>query len=176
MASQKVLESKKAVVAELKERVDGSVAGVLCDYIGLTVEQDTKLRSDLRKAGVEYTVVKNTLLSIALEDGQYKGLQGTLKGPTALATHATDMTAAAKILSEFAEKNEKFTIKAGYVDGGILDVKQVGALAHLPSKEELIAKTLYCMNAPIQGFATVLNGTIRALAIALNAIAEKKGA
>ncbi len=176
MASEKVLSHKKEVVAELKQRIDGSCAGVLVDYLGISVEKDTELRASLRKAGVQYTVAKNTLLEIAVRDGKLQDLTKYLAGPTAIATHETDFTAAAKILTEFAKKNEVFTIKCGYADGAVLDVKQVGELAKLPSKEELVAKTLYCLNAPITGFASVLNATIRSLAIALNEVAKQKQA
>ncbi len=174
MASEKILNEKKKVVAELKTRMDASVAGVLADYMGLTVEQDTKLRNELRKAGVTYTVVKNTLLNIAVEETKYSGIGQFLKGPTALATHENDMTAAAKILSEFAKKNEKFTIKGGFVDGSVIDAKGVDSVAKLPTKEELIAKTLYCLNAPVTQLAMVLNASAGNLARALAEVAKQK--
>ncbi len=176
MPSEKILEQKKAVVAELSERLKGSVAGVLVNYKGITVADDTKLRKDLREAGVKYTVVKNTLLKRAAEDAGIEGLDPVLEGTTALATSEEDYVAAAKILCEYAEKNKNFEIKSGYVDGGVLGVDEIKDLAKLPSKEVLVAKALGGLNAPISGFVTVLNGNIRGLACVLNAIAEKKGA
>ena len=176
MPSEKILEQKKAVVAELSERLKGSVAGVLVNYKGITVADDTKLRKDLREAGVKYTVVKNTLLKRAAEDAGIEGLDPVLEGTTALATSEEDYVAAAKILCEYAEKNKNFEIKSGYVDGGVLGVDEIKDLAKLPSKEVLVAKALGGLNAPISGFVTVLNGNIRGLAFVLNAIAEKKGA
>lgn len=176
MPSEKILEQKKAVVAELSERLKGSVAGVLVNYKGITVADDTKLRKDLREAGVKYTVVKNTLLKRAAEDAGIEGLDPVLEGTTALATSEEDYVAAAKILCEYAEKNKNFEIKSGYVDGGVLGVDEIKDLAKLPSKEVLVAKALGGLNAPITGFVTVLNGNIRGLACVLNAIAEKKGA
>ncbi len=176
MPSEKILEQKKAVVAELSERLKGSVAGVLVNYKGITVADDTKLRKDLREAGVKYTVVKNTLLKRAAEDAGIEGLDPVLEGTTALATSEEDYVAAAKILCEYAEKNKNFEIKSGYVDGGVLGVDEIKDLAKLPSKEVLVAKALGGLNAPITGFVTVLNGNIRGLACVLNAIAEQKGA
>ena len=176
MPSEKILEQKKAVVAELSERLKGSVAGVLVNYKGITVADDTKLRKDRREAGVKYTVVKNTLLKRAAEDAGIEGLDPVLEGTTALATSEEDYVAAAKILCEYAEKNKNFEIKSGYVDGGVLGVDEIKDLAKLPSKEVLVAKALGGLNAPITGFVTVLNGNIRGLACVLNAIAEKKGA
>lgn len=176
MPSEKILEQKKAVVAELSERLKGSVAGVLVNYKGIAVADDTKLRKDLREAGVKYTVVKNTLLKRAAEDAGIEGLDPVLEGTTALATSEEDYVAAAKILCEYAEKNKNFEIKSGYVDGGVLGVDEIKDLAKLPSKEVLVAKALGGLNAPISGFVTVLNGNIRGLACVLNAIAEKKGA
>lgn len=176
MPSEKILEQKKAVVAELSERLKNSVAGVLVNYKGITVADDTQLRKQLREAGVKYTVVKNTLLKRAAEDAGIVGLEPVLENTTALATSEEDYVAAAKILCEYAEKNKNFEIKTGYVDGDVLSVDEVKDLAKLPSKEVLVAKALGGLNAPISGFVTVLNGNIRGLACVLNAIAEQKGA
>ena len=176
MPSEKILEQKKAVVAELSQRLENSVAGVLVNYKGITVADDTKLRKDLREAGVNYTVVKNTLLSRAAKEANINGLDPVLEDTTALATSNEDYVAAARILCEYAEKNKKFKVKCGYVDGGLLDANEVNDLAKLPSKEVLVAKVLGGLNAPISGFVTVLNGNIRGLACVLNAIAEQKQA
>lgn len=177
MPSEKVLKEKQRLVEELSQRLQGSVAGVLVDYRGINVADDTKLRKELRESGVEYSVVKNNLLRLALPKAGLDGLENVLEGTTALATSEKDPVAAAKVLCKFAEgKKDFFNVKAGFVEGGVLDSKRVEALAKLPSREELIAKTLGSLNAPIYGLVTVLNGNIRGLAVVLNAIAEKKGA
>ena len=176
MPSEKILEQKKAVVAELVDRLNNSVAGVLVNYKGITVADDTKLRKELREAGVHYTVVKNTLLSRATEQVGLKDLNGVLGGTTALATSEEDYVAAARILCKYAETNKKFEIKAGYAEAKPLSVDEVKELAKLPSKEVLVAKALGGLNAPITGFVTVLNGTIKGLVVALNAIVEQKNA
>ena len=174
MPSGKILAAKQSVVQELTDRINGSVAGVIVDYKGITVEADTALRKQLRAAGVEYSVVKNTLLLRAAENCGLSDLKDQLNGTTALAT-STDPVAAAKILSEYADKsNGAFKVKAGYVDGKVIDENGVAALAKLPPKEVLIAQVLGGLNAPISGLVTVLNGNIRGLVVALNAIAEKK--
>ena len=176
MPSEKILLEKQQYVEELAQKLSGSIAGVLVRYEGITVAKDTKLRADLRNAGVEYTVEKNTLLHLAAEKANLSGLDDVFKGTTALAVSKDDMVAAAKILSEFAAKEKKFEIKAGFVEGNVIDKNQVDALAKLPSKEVLVAQVLGMLNAPIRGLATVLNANIRGLAVALNAIAEKKSA
>ncbi len=177
MPNKNVLESKQAFVAELAEKLKNASAGVLVDYKGISVADDTKLRRELRNAGVEYIVVKNTLLSLANKQVGFDALESHLKGTTALAISPTDPVAAAKILCEYAKKsNDKFKIKAGFVDGGVIDKDQVNALAELPPREQLIARVLSGFNAPISGFVNVLNGNLRGLVVALNAIAEKKGA
>ncbi|MDP4121271.1 MAG: 50S ribosomal protein L10 [Bacillota bacterium] len=176
MPSEKVLEQKKAIVAELTDRLQNSVAGVLVNYKGISVAEDTKLRKELREAGVKYNVVKNTLLSRAAANVGLDGLDAVLENTTAIATSSDDYIAAARILSGYAEKNKDFTIKAGFVEGKTISEVEVNDLAKLPSKEVLIAKALGGLNAPITGFVTVLNGNIRGLVCALNAIAEQKSA
>lgn len=176
MPSEKVLQEKKQIVEQMVEKLKSASAGVLVDYRGLTVEQDTDLRNQLRKAGVEYKVVKNTLTRFAAKEVGYDALDPVLNGPTSLAVSYEDPVAAAKILTEFAKKNEKLEIKAGFVDGKVINVNEIKALADLPPKEVLIAKVLGGFNAPISGFVNVLNGNLRGLAVALNAIAEKKAA
>ena len=176
LPSEKILEQKKQVVAELGEKLKSSKVGVIVNYKGITVAEDTKLRKELREAGNDYRVVKNTLLSRALETAGIEGLDHVLEGTTAIAMNSEDYVSAAKILSSFAEKNKKFEIKAGFIDGAPVDVKGVKELAELPPKEVLVAKALGGLNAPITGFVTVLNGTLKGLVVALNAIAEKQGA
>jgi large subunit ribosomal protein L10 len=163
MPSSKVLEEKKQVVAALKERISQAACGVFVDYKGITVEQDTKLRAELRKAGVEYSVVKNTLTRLAIDDMGYSELESILNGTTALATSTEDLIAPAKVLAEFAKKNDKFTIKAGFVEGKVIDVTAVNALAALPSREGLLSMLL-----------SALQGNLRGLACAIKAVAEKQ--
>lgn len=177
MPSEKVLQAKQQAVAELTEKLQNAVAGVVVDYKGINVADDTKLRKELREAGVEYFVIKNTLLRFASKNAGFEELESVLEGTTALALSNDDPVAAAKILAKYAEASkDKFNIKAGFVDGKILDVDGVNALAKLPSREVLIAQTLAGFNAPISGFANVLNANLRGLVIALNAIAEKQSA
>lgn len=174
MPSEKTLQLKKEVVQELSDKIKSAKAMVFADYRGLTVEQDTELRTALRKAGVEYKVVKNTLTRFAAKENGLEGLDSYLNGPTAMALSTTDPVSPAKVLSEYAKKFEKFEIKAGVVEGKIIDVAGVTSLAELPPREVLIAKVLGGFNAPISGLVNVLNGNIRGLVVALNAIAEKK--
>ena len=177
MPSAKNLEQKQAVVAQLNEKLGAAVAGVLVDYKGITVENDTKLRRELRAAGVDYAVVKNSLLRRACENTAYAELSSVLSGTTALALSTEDALVAAKVLSKYATDSKgAFKIKAGFVEGKILDAVEVDTLAKLPSREELIAKTLGGLNAPITGFVNVLNGNMRGLVVALNQIAERKTA
>lgn len=176
MPSEKVLEQKKQQVAELTEAFKKANVGVLVNYSGITVEKDTKLRKQLREAGCEYKVVKNTLLSLAFKEAGIEGLDEHLNGTTAIAYSENGYVEAPKILSEFASNSDTFKVKAGFIDGGAVDSASISALAKLPPKEVLVAQVLGGLNGPIQGFANVLNGTIRGLVIALNAIAEKQSA
>lgn len=176
MPSEKILEQKKQQVAALTEAFQKANVGVLVNYSGITVEKDTKLRKQLREAGCEYKVVKNTLLSRAFKEAGIDGLDGCLNGTTAIAYSENGYTEAPKILSDYAKDNDSFEVKAGFIDGAAVDTASINALAKLPPKEVLLAQVLGGLNGPIQGFANVLNGTIRGLVIALNAIAEKQSA
>lgn len=176
MPSEKILQQKKEVVSEISEKIKAAKAMVFADYRGLTVEQDTELRNALRKAGVEYKVVKNTLTRFAAKENGLEGLDSYLNGPTAMAVSSTDPVAPAKVLAEYAKKFEKLELKIGVVEGKIIDTNGINALAELPPREVLIAKVLGGFNAPISGLVNVLNGNIRGLVVALNAIAEKQGA
>ena len=160
MPSAKVLEAKKAIVAELTERLKNSVTGVLVNYKGINVADDTALRKELREAGVKYTVVKNTLLSRASEDADLAGLQPTLEGTTALATSEDDYTAAARILANYAKKSKTFEIKAGYLDGEIVDLTTIDKLAKLPTREILLANVLGAFQAPIASFARAIQAIV----------------
>ena len=165
MPSVQVLEQKKQVVADLVERLNGSIAGVIVDYKGINVEDDTKLRKELREAGVDYTVVKNTLLKRAIAETELNGLDAVLEGTTALATSADDYVAAARILSKFADTHKNFEIKNGFIDKDVIDVAKISGLAKLPSREILLANVLGAFQAPIAAFAR-----------AIQAIVDKDGA
>lgn len=173
---EETLKAKQSLVEEIKSKIENSQALVLVDYRGLNVEQLNDLRSLYRKAGVDYKVYKNTMMTFAFKELGLDGMEEFLAGPSAVAFSNEDPISAAKITEEFAKKNEALEIKAGVVEGKIIDVAGVKALATLPSKEELLAKALGSMNAPIQGFVNVLNGTMKGLVVALNAIAEQKEA
>jgi len=176
LPNAKVLESKKEHVAQLIDHMKNASAGDLVDYKGISVAADTKLRRDLRAANVEYAVVKNTMLRFAFDKLGYQELNPQLNGTTAIAVSQDDPVAAAKILCEFKKKNEKmpFHIKAGFVDGKAITADEVKNLAALPSREVLVSKMLGSFNAPITGFVSVLSGTLRGLAVALQAIADQK--
>ncbi len=176
MPSEKILEEKKQHVANLAEAFKAANVGVLVNYSGINVEDDTKLRKQLREAGCQYKVVKNTLLRLAFEQAGIEGLDEQLHGDTAIAYSDTGYTEGPKILSDYAKGSETFKIKAGFIDGGAVDAHSINELAKLPPKEVLVAQVLGGFNAPIQGFANVLNGTLRGLVVALNAIAEKQSA
>jgi len=157
LASEKILNEKKAVVTALVERLKEAQAGVIADYRGLTVAQDTELRRKLREAGVEYTIVKNTLTRFAANEVGLSDLDPVLHGPSALATSTTDVVAPAKVLVEFAKENEQLEIKAGFVDGKVIDAAEVKVYASIPSKEVLISKMLGSLQAPIGNLVRTLD-------------------
>ena len=160
MPSAKVLEQKKQVVAELVERLNASCAGVIVDYKGITVTDDTALRKELREAGVEYTVVKNTLLRLAIASTELNGLETVLDGTTAIATSADDYVAAARILSKFADTHKNFTIKNGFLDGEVIDTTKIAGLAKLPPRDVLLAQVLGAFQAPISAFARAIQAIV----------------
>ncbi len=167
-------EAKKVVVEEIKEKIQNAKSVVFVKSQGLTVAEDTELRREFRKSNVEYKVLKNTLIRRAFNDLGVTDFDEDLNGPTSVAFGA-DETGAAKIIVEAAKKYDaKFTVKSAYVDGGRVDVNGVKALASMPSKEELIAKMLGSLQAPISNFVGVLSAMPRGLVVALNAIAEQK--
>ena len=159
MPSAKILEEKKAVVAALAEKMKNANAGVFVDYKGINVADDTALRNELRKAGVEYSVIKNTLARFAVKEIGYDSLSDIFSGTTALATSA-DQVAAAKILCNYAKDHENFKVKAGFIDGETLDADGVIALSKIPSKEGLIAKMLGSLQSSLYGLAYVLQAKI----------------
>ena len=153
MPSEKVLEMKKQQVADLKARFEGACAGVLVDYKGISVADDTVLRKELREAGVKYTVTKNTLIHLAIEGTDLAELDSVLEGTTAVATSADDYVAAARILGKYAEKNENFNLKGGFLDNEVIDLAKLQSLAKLPSREVLLATVLSAFNAPMAAFS-----------------------
>lgn len=175
MPNAKVLSEKQAIVAELTEKLQNSAGGVLVDYRGVTVAEDTALRAEMRKNGVDYAVVKNTLTRFAVKNVGLDKLESVLEGTTSLAISA-DPVAAAKVVAEFSKKmnGQKFLIKAGFVDGKVIDVEGVKALAELPSKEVLLSMLLSAMQGPVRGLAVSLDATISGLARALQAVADQK--
>jgi len=159
MSSKKILEAKQAIVADLTEKIQGAVAGVIVNYQGISVEKDTELRAKLRAAGVEYSVKKNTMIGRACDNANYGDLKQYLEGMTAIA-YSDDPIAPAKILSKFAKEHADYKIKAGYIDGAAIDAAGVEDLASIPSKEGLIAKLLGSIQSPLYGLAYVLQGKI----------------
>lgn len=165
MPSKIILEKKQQAVAELADKIKNSVSGVLVNYQGITVEDDTAMRKALREAGVKYMVVKNSLTGRACDEVGYSEMKQYLSGMTAIAISENDAVAPAKVLKKYAEKVENFKILAGYLDGAVIDEKTVNELADIPNKETLIAKFLGSIQSPIYG-----------LAYALQAIADKQEA
>ena len=160
MPSNKVLEAKRQVVEELAGKLQTAVSGVLVKYEGITVADDTALRSALRKAGIEYSVMKNTLTGRACEMVGYGDMKQYLSGMTAIAISQDDAIAPAKIMKEYADKIPTFEIKAGFVDGGVIDQAGVEALAATPSKEVLIGKMMGSLMSSLYGLAYVLQAKI----------------
>ena len=160
MPSKNILEQKQQIVETLAAKIRDAKSGVLVKYEGITVADDTALRAALRKAGVEYTVMKNTLTGKACEIAGYGDMKQYLSGMTAIAIGTDDPIAPAKIMKTFADKLDRFEIKAGFVDGGILDKAGVEALAEIPSKEVLIAKMMGSLMSPLYGLAYVLQAKI----------------
>ena len=165
MPNAKVLSEKQAVVAALVERIKNAGSGVLVDYKGINVAQDTELRTEMRKNDVEYTVVKNTLVRFAIDKLGMNEIDSVLHGTTSLATSKGDPIAPFRIANDYAKKlGETFTIKAGFMDGRVLTMEEIAGIAELPGKDALYAKVLGTMIAPITG-----------LAVCLGQILEQKG-
>ncbi len=160
MPSEKILEQKKAIVSALADKLSNAASGVLVKYEGITVDDDTKLRKALREAGVEYTVVKNTLIGKACDVAGFEGLKTHLEGMNAIAISAEDPIAPAKILKEYAEKLDNFEIRGGILEGAVVDAATVNELADIPPKEVLIAKLLGSMQSPLYKFAYVLQAIV----------------
>ncbi|MBE6890194.1 MAG: 50S ribosomal protein L10 [Ruminococcaceae bacterium] len=158
MPSQSILEQKQAFVAELADKLKAAAGGVLVDYKGISVEDDTKLRKELREAGVDYFVVKNTLLKRAAEMAGIEGLEPALSGTTAIALHNEDIIVAPKVLNKKAEASDgKFAIKLGFIDGKAISKEEVEKYAKLPSKETLLSQLVFMLQSPIQRVAIAIN-------------------
>lgn len=167
-------QQREAQVAEIGEKIDRAQAAILVDYRGLNVDAMTKLRRSLRSAGVELKVYKNTLTRIALHARDQTGLDEALQGPTAIAFGYDDPVAPAKLLVEFAKEYDQLEFKAGLVDGRVIGVDDIKALAALPSREELIAKLVGSLSSPLRGLVNVLSGPPRNLVYVLEAIRKQK--
>lgn len=167
-------KQREAKVAEISEKFSKAQAAILVDYRGLNVAAMTELRRNLRNAGVELKVYKNTLTRIALHGQEQTGLDPALEGPTAIAFGYEDAVAPAKLLVEFAKEHKDFELKAGLVDGKIVNVDEIKALASLPSREELLAKLVGSMASPLRGLVNVLSGPPRNLVYVLEAIRKQK--
>ena len=162
MPSAKILESKKAFVKEMNEKISGALAGVVVAYNGISVENDTKLRRDLREAGVEYMVVKNTMLRLAVKGTAYEGLTEYFKGDTAIALSPEDPAAAARILCKYAEgdKSKRFAVKGGFCDGQLLDANGVKSLSTMPNREGLLSMLAGSLSGIIGGLAVAVQGIV----------------
>ena len=159
------VELKQPIVEEISAKINGAQSVVVVDYRGLTVEQDTELRKQLREAGVTYKVYKNTFMTRAFKGTEFVGLAPYLEGPSAIAIATEDATAPARVLAEFAKNADKLEIKGGVVEGNVYDAKGMAAIASIPSREVLISRLLGSLQSPMANFARVINQ-----------IAEKGGA
>ena len=175
-AIKEVILAKQALVGEIAEKIGRAQSAIFIDYRGLTVAEVTELRNQFRAAGVEYRVLKNTLITRAVEQLGIEGAEAYLAGPTAVAFGYEDAVAPAKIITEFIKKTKKTQVKGGILTGKVVDAASVQALADLPSREVLIATVLGTMNAPVTGLACALAGIPKKLLYALNAIADQKAA
>lgn len=151
------VELKKPIVDEIAATIKDAQTVVLVDYRGLTVEQDTILRKQLREAGVGYKVYKNTFMNFAFKGTDCEGLCGLLEGPSSMATCDTDATAAARVLCKFAKTAPALEIKGGVVEGTVYDAKGIEQISNIPSREELLSRLLGSMQSPVTNLARVLN-------------------
>ena len=151
------VELKQPIVAEISEVIKDAQSVVLVDYRGLTVEEDTALRKQLREAGVNYKVYKNTLMNFAFKGTDFEALAPYLNGPSAIAVSTEDATAPARVIAEFAKKAKNLEIKAGVVEGDLYDAKGMQAIASIPSRDVLISKLLGSLQSPMANFARVIN-------------------
>ena len=164
MPNAKVLSEKQAIVAALTEKLQNSAAGVIVDYKGITVAEDTALRAECRKNNVEYAVIKNTLLRFAFNNCGLNELDDQLNGTTSLAICADDPVAPARVIADYAKKlKDKFEIKGGFMEGKVMDAAETNAIAKLPNREGMLSM-----------FAGALTSTLSGLAVAMQAYADKQ--
>lgn len=175
MPSAKALEAKKAQVANVVEVLKAAQTGVLVDYRGLTVEEDTDLRNKLREAGCKYFVIKNTLLRLATKETGLEELDEVLHGPTAIAVSDTDPVAPAKVMAEYAKGNDKLEIKSGFMDGAVMSLDEVKKLAATPNMETMIAKIMGSLNAPASNLVRLLSTIVDGGVEIADLIAKKNG-
>lgn len=168
------LNKKKEEVAILKEKFESAKSAVITDYCGLNVAEVTELRAKLREAGIEYKVIKNTLLTLAANEAGIKDAEEVFKGPTAIAYGVDDQVAPAKIIAEFAKDHKKLEVKAGILEGRIISSAQVDALANLPSREVLLTQLAGLFQGPMTGLVNVLQGPIRKMGYALEEVRKAK--
>ena len=160
MPNASVLEQKQKQVAELSEKLSKAIVGVVVDYKGTTVADDTALRKELRENGVDYFVVKNTILGRAIEGTDLADMSFALEGTTAIAISDSDYTAAARILCKFADSHENFKVKTGFLDGKVVEVDTIESLAKLPTKEVLLATVCSAFQAPIAALARAVQAIV----------------
>ncbi len=163
MANAKIIQSKQEAVQEIAAKIAGSSSTVVADYRGLNVAQATELRKQLREAGVDFQVLKNSIVRRATEGTEFVGLNDVLTGPTAVAFSKDDAVVAAKILNDFSKKNDALKLKGGIVEGRVVSSEEVKALAELPSREGLLSMLLSVLQAPMRNFA-----------LAVKAVGEKQ--
>src|SRR5262245_7519124 len=168
-------EAKVQAVTEFGEVIGGASGVVLADFTGLDVAAISDLRRKCRQAGVKYRVIKNTLAKRVIANTPMEPLGAHLAGPNAWAVHPTDQVAAARVLADFAKAHEKLQIRGGYVDGRVISVKEVSALAKLPSREVLLSQLVGGMQAPMTQFAGAMQALLRNFAGAVDALAKKRG-
>ncbi len=174
ISSQTVLENKQKIVDEIGSKLQRATAAVLTDYRGLNVSEATRLRKELREAGVEYRVLKNTLTKLAAEKVGLGSLNPYLAGPTAIAFSYDDPVAPARILAKFSKDSKKLVLKSGLLEGVVIDGAAIAALAALPSREILLAQVLAGFQSPVVGFVNVMQGNLSNFARVVNAIKEQK--
>ena len=170
----KTREQKATEVSELNEQIGKASNAFLIDFKGITVPQVTELRKQVRQTNSGYVVVKNTLALIALKDSPIINMKEQFNGPTAIAFNATDAVVLAKALTKFAKDVPAVTFKGALLNGQVVAASEIQNIANLPSREELVAKLLYLMQAPIRGLVTVLQANIRNLAVVIDQIAKQK--
>ncbi len=167
---------KVAVVEELTRELASSKGVYLADFTGLSVEKITQLRRAFRKSRSQFVVAKNTLAKRAIKGSPLEPLSEHFRGPTGIAYSTEDPVAPAKVLADFGKENEAFKIKVAYVQGSLLNAKQIGAIAGLPPREVLIAQALGVIQSPMRGLVTVLSGVLTGLVVALEQIRKQKEA